>query len=194
MVHHVVKIIVENELQRQRRRIGDHASPRPCRFRHCFGGGQQLAIESHPSRNQRRPVPILIAMQCYPLVAVVFGHSWIVLQLSANNSLVIIGGGVQQMPEFFLERPLRGRRFALDLIVGQICQASGQLIDERTQPQRALHSDTPTTVIMPYRHGSRNGCLAMLRSLISAVRPGPAPVPPYPSAELPDGSGDSAWA
>ena len=97
------------------------ASRRWCRvrdqacIRYGFGGYQQLPIEGSPEFDHFLPIAPLILVQLDPGVAVVAGHLGFVFELRADNPLVVVGGGVQEMSQFFLWRPLDGRWFEFHL-------------------------------------------------------------------------------
>jgi hypothetical protein len=144
VLQHVMDVIVEDKLQRQGRRISDGQRPRPGCIRNRFGSGQQLPVERRPAFDQRLPVAPLILMQCHPGVAIVAGHGRMLFQLRANDTLVVVGGGVQQVSQFFLRRPRIRRRVVFDSLGRKGPQADRQTVDQLLQDLQTLHFQHPT--------------------------------------------------
>src|SRR5208282_5665052 len=106
------EIVLEYELECQRFRAGNSKRPRPGSVWHGFGGCQQLPVECLPQVDQFSPVAALISMQSYPSTLLIAGHGRVIFQLRANDPLMIVGGGIEQVPEFLLRRPASWRRLA----------------------------------------------------------------------------------
>ena len=65
-----------------------------------------MAVISRPQRNDLGPRCLLIAVQAYPVVLVVSRQADLARELQANETLMVVGGGVDEMAEDFFLRPL----------------------------------------------------------------------------------------
>jgi hypothetical protein len=153
MLQHVSDVIVEDEAQGQRRRVSNGTGSQPVGILGCLRCRQQLAVQCRPQADQALPFAVLIAMQRDPSIAIVTRHGRFFLQLSADDSLMVVGGRVQQMAKLLFWRPDIRRRLVLNFVGRKHAKAARQVIDQLTQQLQAFHLAPRKTMSIISQHG-----------------------------------------
>src|SRR5690349_11762328 len=64
-----------------------------------------MQVEMRPKRNKVRPVGVLVPLRTDPVVLLVTGKRKRIVLLRPDKTLMVVGGGINQVAEHFLRRP-----------------------------------------------------------------------------------------
>src|SRR5215813_8340521 len=145
--------VVLHKVLERRRLFGGHGAPgevvqvvpRPTllsdRRRNRRDDTREVKVERMPETDQLRPRRILVTLGGDPLFLTVAGKDQVIGELSTHETLVVVGGRVDQVAELLLGGPLSRSGNARDILLGKSAQTRFR-IGQRA-PQLALGGNLP---------------------------------------------------
>src|SRR2546423_1763007 len=111
MVLEMADVIFDDKAERHRLAAADRAGNVELVGRNAYDDAQQVQVVGLPERDQIAPRGIGVAVALDPGFLLIAGKGVRAVELGANESLVVVGGRIDEVAEQLFARPLaRGQR------------------------------------------------------------------------------------